>query len=76
MRNILSLVKGTPIYGFEIKEWINYNIENETSHTLIANRMRKYLNINDNKLYRIVLSPFGTGCGEIRKHHPIVIKVS
>ena len=29
MKNILSLKKGTPILGKEIKDWINYNTNKE-----------------------------------------------
>lgn len=32
MKNILSYKSGTLFYGKEIKEWIRYQIENETSH--------------------------------------------
>ena len=51
MKNILSYKLGTIFSGREIKEWIKYHIENQTSKTNIAKRMMKYLNIADNEKY-------------------------
>ena len=31
--------------------------------------------ISDDADYKIVLSPKGTGCGEIKRYHPIVVNV-
>lgn len=73
MKNILSFKEGTPFLGKEIKEWINYNIENKTSHSKIACHMSKFLNILDNELYCIELKSKGTSCGEIKKY-PIIVK--
>ena len=40
MRNILSLTHGEWLTGKEIKEWIAFQIENETSHFKEAEKMR------------------------------------
>ena len=53
MKNILSFSPGTAIKGKVIKEWINYHINNQTSHTKDAMRMKKYLDIDDDSLYTI-----------------------
>lgn len=41
MKNILSYKSGTLFYGKEIKEWIRYQIENETSHYKEAVNMQR-----------------------------------
>ena len=66
MKNILSYKKWTPISGKEIKEWIRYNLENETSHSKTAKKMEKYLNIDDNTMYFLNLTTPTSGCGEVR----------
>ena len=53
MRNILSFKPGTKIKGKEIKDWIRYHTENQTSHSSEAKKMTKYLNIDDDKYYKI-----------------------
>lgn len=53
MRNILSFKPGTKIKGKEIKDWIRYHTENQTSHSVEAKKMTKYLNIDDDKFYVI-----------------------
>ena len=53
MQNILSFQSNTKIKGKIIKNWIQYNINNKTSHTREAIKMLKYLNINDNKYYYV-----------------------
>ena len=53
MKNILSY-QDAKFSGKEIKDWIKYHTENQTSHTHIAKDMRKYLNIDDNTMYKLV----------------------
>lgn len=53
MKNILSYTPGTKIKGKEIKEWILYNINHQTSLSAEAKKMTKYLNIDDEKEYII-----------------------
>lgn len=75
MVNILS-VTNKPVLGKEIKEWILFHQKNKTEYTKIAKRMVRFENISDEKLYRIVLRPSGTGCGEVQRYHPIVVNIS
>ena len=52
MKNILSYKLGTSFSGKEIKDWIRYNIENNTSHFKIAFKMRGYLEtLDDDAVY-------------------------
>ncbi len=75
MKNILSF-NGKTISGREIKDWIFYHIEHETSYSRIAKSMVRYVDtLVDNRLYRIELSPSGTGCGEKKRYKPNVILV-
>ena len=53
MKNILSFAPRTKIKGKDIKEWVRYHTENETSHSAEARGMIKYLNIDDEKFYII-----------------------
>lgn len=53
MKNILSYLPSTRYKGKEIKEWIIFNIENQTEHTKEAKRMVNYLNILDDAEYLI-----------------------
>lgn len=53
MKNILSYKPGTKFKGKQIKDWIKYHTENQTSHSLVARNMVKYLNIKDDKDYTI-----------------------
>lgn len=54
MRNILSLTHGEWLTGKEIKEWIAFQIENETSHFKEAEKMRSYLTtLQDDRLYSV-----------------------
>lgn len=73
MKNILSY--NIPLKGAEIKHWIKYHTENQTEYSFMANRMLRFLNILDDADYKIVLSPKGTGCGEIKRYYPIVVNV-
>ena len=51
-RNIISYKLGTRFTGREIKDWIQYHLDNETSHTKVANTMRDYLNrLEDDVMY-------------------------
>ena len=48
----LSYKLGTRFKGKEIKDWIKYNLENNTSHTKVANTMKEYLNtLEDETIY-------------------------
>ena len=58
VRNILSCTRGTLFTGKEIKEWIDYHTNNETSKTKIANSLSKYTNINDTHLYAVRKDPY------------------
>lgn len=51
MKNILSYPVGTVFLGAEIKEWISYHLEHETSHTKEAKHMKKYLSVADDEEY-------------------------
>ena len=73
MKNILSY--NMPLKGAEIKHWIKYHTENQTEYSFMANRMLRFLNISDDLEYKVVPSPKGMGCGEIKRYHPIVVKV-
>ena len=53
MKNILSYAPGTKFTGKEIKEWIRYNTENKTSHSVEARNMVKYFDIDDNGYYTV-----------------------
>lgn len=52
-RNILSCVNGTVFTGKEIKNWINWHANHNTSKTKIAKRLLKYNDIDDTTLYTI-----------------------
>ena len=73
MKNILSYT--TPLKGVEIKNWIKYHSVNQTEYSFMANRMLRFLNISDDLEYKVVLSPKRMGCAEIKRYHPIVVKV-
>lgn len=52
MKNILSYKLGTSFSGKEIKDWIRYNIENNTSRAKIAYKMKGYLEtLEDDVMY-------------------------
>ena len=53
MKNILSYLPETQFSGKEIKEWINYQIVNSTSHLKQALWMQRFLNIKDERKYVI-----------------------
>ena len=50
MRNILSY-KDKVFSGAEIKEWIDYHSTHETSHSKTAMKMRRFLDLTDEKMY-------------------------
>ena len=54
MRNLLSYVGYESFTGKEIKDWITYHTENQTSKTKVAKTLVKYLNIKDDRLYRFI----------------------
>ena len=75
MKNILSYKENTPILGKDMKDWIQYNFENKTSHYREAKFMSKYLEtLNDNEYYTIMLSYEGTSCGSRIRHRPLIVK--
>ena len=51
MKNILSYKSGTLFSGKEIKEWIRYQIENETSHYKEAVDMQRYDVLDEARYY-------------------------
>lgn len=74
MKNILSYVR-KPLTGSEIKAWIVEHTKRQTEYTRIARSMMRYMNLQDEELYEIVLAPSGTGVGEQKRYKPNVIKV-
>lgn len=50
-KNILSYKLGTVFTGKEIKEWIQFQLDNETYRSSVARDMKKYLNISDEGKY-------------------------
>ena len=75
MKNILSYQYPVTFSGKEIRDWANYQIQNNTSHKEQAERILKLYGdtIVSERKYR-VLSSFETfGCAEIR-HSPLIIK--
>lgn len=54
MKNILSYKSGTVFSGKEIKDWIEYHITHQTSHTKQAIYLQKYHgNIKDAREYLV-----------------------
>lgn len=54
-KNILSYSPKTIFKGSEIKAWIRYYINHDCGKkTKMANRMKKYLNIDDNADYTLI----------------------
>lgn len=64
MKNILSYPIGTVFSGKTIKEWITYNLENETSHTKQAKQMKRFLNIDDDGDYMYVREAYPSSAGK------------
>lgn len=73
VKNILSYV--TPLSGREIKDWIVEHTTRQTEYSKIARTMLRYMNLADSAMYRIDVSPVGTGIGERRKGRPNVTKI-
>ena len=71
-KNILSYVGEHAFTGKEIKEWIIYNLKNNTSKTNVAHHMKKYLNIEDDELYVIVKNTYSS-CAEYNKFELIKV---
>jgi hypothetical protein len=59
--------------GKTIKQWIIFHAMNQTEYTRIAKRMVRYLNLSDGKLYRVVLRPESTACGQYKRYNPNVV---
>ena len=57
-KNILSYQPNTIFNGREIKEWIRFHIEHETSKSKIAKKMEHYLSIDDDNKYKIIKEPY------------------
>lgn len=53
MKNILSYNLGTCFTGKEIKDWIRFHLDNKTSHSKQASYLKKFLNLKDNKVYKL-----------------------
>ena len=65
MKNILSYKK--PVFtGQEIMEWVEYHIQNNTSHSKEAKYILCHYKLIPNKKYYISTHYYGTGCGEKR----------
>ena len=73
MKNILSYQPMSTFSGKEIKDWISFNLKNNTSHTKQAKMMEKFLNLRDDKIYHIKLSYPSSSAGKII-HKPIVVR--
>lgn len=74
MRNILSYQPNGCFIGAEVREWIEYHINNKTEYYKIAYSMKRYLEtIQDDREYSINLRPSGTGCGEEKIDKPDLI---
>lgn len=71
MLNILSCKQALP--GKVIKDWIAFHTKNQTEYSTIANRMLRYMNVSDEKMYRIVLNPQSTSGGKRKKGNPDVV---
>ena len=68
-KNIISYKCGTAFMGKEIKDWINYHIHHDTSHTRQARQLVRFLTINDNEQYVITK---GTCMGSLGEYLFIV----
>ena len=53
MRNILSYKENTRFTGKEIKDWIIFQITNQTSHLNQALYMRRFMKVKDDREYVI-----------------------
>ena len=53
MKDILSYISNKKIKGSEIKEWIKFNIDNQTEYMEEAKEIIKYFNISDDNYYFI-----------------------
>ena len=73
MKNILSYKLGTIFTGKEIKDWIKYHTERNTSKTRVAKRMTKFLNLDDNEKYYLYKDTYSS-CGSY--NHYLVQHVS
>ncbi len=73
MKNILSF-NGKPVTGKEIKDWIKYHMKHETSHSDMARKMEKFMNVSDDVFYHVWPSPPSPACGQVQKNRPIVVR--
>lgn len=64
-KNIISYKCGTVFVGMEIKEWINYHVYHDTSHTRQARQLVRFLTVNDNEQYVMTK---GTCMGSLGKY--------
>jgi hypothetical protein len=71
MINILSYQQ--PIKGKIIKEWIAFHTTNKTEYSRIAAKMLRYMNVKDDRLYRINLRPSTSACGEYKRYNPDIV---
>ena len=65
-KNILSYQPRTIFTGKEIKDWVQYHLEHDTSKTKFAKRMKGYLNLDDNGLYILCKDTYTSSarCGD------------
>ena len=67
VKNILSFQPNNVLSGIEIKNWIRYNIENNTSHSKVAKRMVGYLEtLEDDAKYTLYKEQYHScaSCGD------------
>lgn len=66
MKNILSYSLGTQFSGREIKDWITYHLDHQTSHTKQAKYLRRFLTVNDDDKYKLCKENYSScgSCGE------------
>ena len=55
------------ISGREVKDWIRYQILHKTSYSSLAERMNKFYNLNDNKIYRLEMQDNAPVATEIKE---------
>lgn len=71
-RNIISYKLGSVFTGKEIREWIEFHTTHKTSKSKVAKTMKKYMNLDYNKEYRITKNTYRS-CGSSKKCQFIVI---
>ena len=72
MQNILSFKQ--LLLGKEVKEWVAFHTANYTEYTPIAIQLKRFDNIADEGLYRIIMRPRKSWHGKERKYKPIIVR--